>query len=180
MLKHVTILPFCLFCNAMSSTVLTCLAHGNSFFVEYESQYILQQPRSLKSFVIWTNIYISLAVAFTIGHYFYDVQSFINTTEQPKKYTSNNQTSIKSHFMRTYIYIVGCWLSTWRTYIYVLGCWHENILVAHKTVRGCIYKSLVAEVLIEWVHIECIKDIYIRPWLLEKICSARKGLRLED
>ena len=66
-----------------------------------------------------------------------------------------------------------------RTYIYVLGCWHENILVARKTVRGSIYTSLVVEVQIEWVQVESIKDVYIRPWLLKKIRSARRGLTIK-
>ena len=66
-----------------------------------------------------------------------------------------------------------------RTYIYVLGCWHENILVKRKTVRGRIYTSLVVEVQIEWVQVESIKDVYIRPCLLEKIRSARRGLTIK-
>ena len=60
--------------------------------------------------------------------------------------------------------------------MYVPGCWHENILVANETVRGHIYTSLVAEVQIQWEQVERIKDIYICTWLLEKICSAHKGL----
>ena len=36
-----------------------------------------------------------LAVDITIGQYFCDVQKFTNIIEQPKKYTSNNQTSMK-------------------------------------------------------------------------------------
>ena len=58
-----------------------------------------------------------------------------------------------------------------------LGSWHKNILVAGETVRGRIYTSLVAEVQIEWVRAERIKDIYLRPWLLEKIRSASKELK---
>ena len=118
-------------------------------------------------------IYTSLFVVITIRHYFYDVQRFIS---EIWKYISNNQATIKIFFMRTYIYTVGFWRSTWRTYIYVLGCWHENLLVACKTGRGRIYTSLVAEMQVRWVQIERIKDIYIRPWLLEKFSSAYKGL----
>ena len=55
---------------------------------------------------------------------------------------------------------------------------HEKILVARETVRGRIYTSLVDEEQIEWVGVERIKDVYIRPWLLGKIRSARKGLRI--
>ena len=177
MLKIVTILPFCLFCNAMSFTVLTCLAHANSFVcsiwisIYTSATRVFEKPCNM-------DVYIRprLLVVHAIGHYFYDVQSFINVTEQPKKYTSNNQTSIKSHFMRTYIHIVDCWRSTWRTHIYVHGCWHENILVKRETVRGSICTSLVAEVQIDQVWVERIKDVYMRPWLLEQICLACKGL----
>ena len=35
-------------------------------------------------------LYILYVLGITIGHYFYDDQRFINVTEQPKKYTSNN------------------------------------------------------------------------------------------
>ena len=146
MLKIVVILLFCLFCNVMSSTVLTCLEHANSFVCS-----------------TWISIYTSLAVGITIGNYFYDVQNFINVTEKPKKYASNNQTSKISHFMRTYIYVVDCWRSTWRTYIrpwlltrkyfcltrnskrkyiYVLGCWSADRVGAAKTHQGRIYTSL--------------------------------------
>ena len=58
MLKIITILPFDLFCNAMSSTVFTCLVYASSFFVEYESQYILQQPGSLKNLVMPMHMYL--------------------------------------------------------------------------------------------------------------------------
>ena len=78
--------------------------------------------------------------------------------------------------MRTYIYVVGCCRSTWRTYKYVLGCLHENILVTREIVKGRIYTSLVAVVQIVWVRVERIRNIYIRPWLLEKIRSAHKVL----
>ena len=78
--------------------------------------------------------------------------------------------------MRTYVYVAGCWRSARRTYMYVLGCWHENILVASKTVRGHKHTSSVAEMQIEWVRLDRIKDINIRPWLLERIRSAREGL----
>ena len=90
----------------------------------------------------------------------------------------NNQTSIKSNFMRTYVYVFGCWWRTWRTYIYVLGCWHENILVLLRTVIGPIYICLVAEVQINWVREKRIKDVHIGCWLLEKIILVRKGLKL--
>ena len=70
----------------------------------------------------------------------------INVTEQPEKYTLNNQTSIKNYLMKLYIYAVGCWQSIRRTDIYGLCCWHEHLLVACQTVRGCIYTYLDAEV----------------------------------
>ena len=69
------------------------------------------------------------------------------------------------------------YIHSWQgQYIYVLGCWHENLLVARETGRGRIHTSLVAEMQVRWVQIERIKDIYIRPWLLEKVSSAYKGL----
>ena len=122
------------------------------------------------------DIYIRLAVGITIWRYFY-VQRFINVTQQPKKYTSNNQTAIKPHFIRMYIYVAGSWRSTWKMYIYVLGCWHENILIGRETVRGSIYTSLVCWSANREGAVERIKDEYIHPWLLAKIRSARKGLR---
>ena len=70
----------------------------------------------------------------------------INVTEQPEKYTLNNQTSIKNYLMKMYIYVFGCWQSIQRTDIYGLCCWYENLLVACQTVRGRIYTYLDAEV----------------------------------
>ena len=49
-------------------------------------------------------------------------------------------------------------------------------MAAGEVHEGRICTSLVAEVQIEWVRVERIKDVYIRPWLLEKIRSARKEL----
>ena len=64
--------------------------------------------------------------------------------------------------------------------IYVLGCWHKNYLVAYETVREGIHMSLVAEVQIQCVRVERIKNVYIHSWLLEKILSARQGLQLTE
>ena len=45
-----------------------------------------------------------------------------------------------------------------------------------QTVRGYMYMSLVAEVQIDRVQEERLKDVYIRRWLLGKIGLAHKGL----
>ena len=37
---------------------------------------------------------------------------------------------------------------------------HENILVARETITGQIYMSFVAELQIECVRLEWIKDVY--------------------
>ena len=55
---------------------------------------------------------------------------------------------------------------------------HENILVARETITGQIYMSFAAEVQIDCVRLEWIKDVYKRPWLLERILSTRKGFRM--
>ena len=122
------------------------------------------------------DIFIRLAVGITIGHYFY-VQRFYKSNSAAKKYTFNNQTAIKTHFIRMYIYVAGSWRSTLKMYIYILGCWHENILVGRETVRGSTYTSLVCWIVDRGGAGRAIKDEYIHPWLLVKIHSARKGLR---
>lgn len=40
-----------------------------------------------------------------------------------------------------------------------------------------MYTSLVAEVRIERVRVEYMKDLYIRPWLLRKIRLEGKGFK---
>ena len=72
MFKIITILLFCFFCNAMSFTVLTCLE-----YVEYESQYILQQPGSLKNIVMWTHIYVLIHPIHPVRPWYYNWTLFL-------------------------------------------------------------------------------------------------------
>ena len=55
----------------------------------------------------------------------------INVTEQPEKYTLNNQTSIKNYLMKMYIYM---------------------FLAAGKVYKGRIYMAFVAGMKICWLH----------------------------
>ena len=104
----------CLFCNAMSSTVLAFLTHANSFlFTIWISIYtsatrIFENPCNM-------DVYIRSSL-FVLQMDIIEKSRCLNVqTEQPKKYTSNNQTSIKIYFERMYKYIVGCWQNTGRT-----------------------------------------------------------------
>ena len=149
MLKIVIILPFCFFCNVISSTLLTCLAQANSFVCTYESQYILQQPGSLKSLVIWT--YIDVLVC-----WYYNWTLFLWC---PKLYKCNwtfkeiyiQQPNIYKNSLYENIYIRP-WLVPWkyfcrtrnckRTYVYVFDCWSTDRVGAVRAHQGHVYTSL--------------------------------------
>ena len=131
-------------------------------FVAYEFQCIVQQPGSLKSLIIWTYIYV-------LGCWYYNWTLFLWC---PKVYKCN--WAVKEMYIQQLNIYVSHFM---RTYIYVVGCWDENSLVARETVRGRTYTSLVPAVQIQWVRVECIKKVYIGPWLLKKIRLARKWLK---
>ena len=109
---------FVLKCN-MLSTVFTCLVHANSCCSIWISIAIYFSNQGL-----WKALYMDI----TRSHIYMPPSAiywFYNWTlfqwcpkvynEQPKKYTSNNQTSIKSHFNEDMYYIAGCWRSIWGT-----------------------------------------------------------------
>ena len=111
----------------------------------------------------FVRVYTPLAVGNTMGHYFCDFQNFTNVTEQPKKYTPSNQTSIKSLFIGMSIHrwllakymkkiYIHPWLLAWkyfgcrqnskRMYIYIFGCRSTDRVGAGRAHQGHIYTSL--------------------------------------
>ena len=46
-------------------------------FVEYESQYILQQPGSLKNIVMWTHIYVLIHPILPVRPWYYNWTLFL-------------------------------------------------------------------------------------------------------
>ena len=111
---------------------------------------------------LYRAIYTSLIDGITIGHYFYDVKSFINITEQPNKYIQ--QPNIYKKVLYEDVYIHHWLLAKYMKDVYIRPWLLAWKYFGHKRNR-------------EWVWVERIKDVYIRPWLLERICSARKGLK---
>ena len=131
--------------------------------VAYQSQYIFQQPGSLKSLVMWTDMYV-------LGCWYYNWTLFLWC---PKVFKCNwaakeiyiQQPNIYKKSLYEDVYIIRwllakymkdlCvrpWLLAWkyfgrtrnskRTYKYVFGCWCTDRMGAGRAHQGRIYTSL--------------------------------------
>ena len=125
---------FVLKCNVFHS--LDFASHLQTpFFVAYQSQYILQQPGSLKSLVIWRYIYV-LGFGSTIRHY-----GKVQMSKEIHIQQSNNKTSIKTYFMRTYIYVVDCCqIHEWNYIDFTLS----EILFTFNQLTRCLKSALTS------------------------------------
>ena len=124
------------------------------FFVAYESQYtsvtsVFEKPCNMDVYIHpWLLVLKSSIILWCLRVYKCNwaareiyISSQRNINQQPEKYKSNNQTFVKSYFMRTYKYVFGCWQSIWRSYIYVFGYW-SAVRVGADIAQGRIYTSL--------------------------------------
>ena len=156
MFKIIAILLFCFFCNAMSSTVLTCLAHASSFVCR-----------------IWISIYTSATRAFekyrNVDAYIRPYTSYTSCTSlvlqldiisMMTKDLLINWAAKEIYIQQLNIYkkslyedvYIRPWLLAWkyfgrtlnskRTYIYVFGCWRADRVGAGREHQGRIYTSL--------------------------------------
>ena len=129
-------------------------------FIGYESQYILQQPGSLKSLVMWTYIYV-------LGCWNYNWTLFLWCPRVSKCNGAAKEIYIQipnayKKSLHENVYI-RCWLLTWK------------YLVTRETVRERIFTSLAVGK--NSLGSQRVKNFDNIP---EILCTARKTVFLQE